>query len=111
MGTCTVAQMPLPFPYGSDGDSTPRGVGFRLSPHLIVVGVVMCTSTVAQMPLPFAYGSDGDSTPRGVGFRLSPHSVMDSGDGASHSMTIYEGYALLNAILRLIWLAMIFQSF
>ena len=35
---------------------------------------------------------------------------MDSGDGASHVTTIYEGYALLDAILRLIWLAMIFQS-
>ena len=23
--------MPLPFPYGSDGDLTPRGMGFRLS--------------------------------------------------------------------------------
>ena len=34
MGTSTVAQMPLPFPYGSDGDPTPRGVGFRLSPEL-----------------------------------------------------------------------------
>ena len=31
-GTNTVALMPLPFPYGSDGDSTPRGVGFRFSP-------------------------------------------------------------------------------
>ena len=68
MDTSTVAQMPLPFPYGSDGDSTPRGVGFRLSPHLLVVGMVMGTSTVAQMPLPFLDGSDGDSTPRGVGF-------------------------------------------
>ena len=36
--------------------------------------------------------------------------VMDSGDGASHIMTIYEAYALLDAILRLIWMAMIFQS-
>ena len=35
---------------------------------------------------------------------------MDSGDGASHIMTIYEGYALLDAVLRLIRLAMIFQS-
>ena len=26
--------MPLPFPYGLDGDLTPRGVGFRLSPDL-----------------------------------------------------------------------------
>ena len=24
MGTSTVAKMPLPFPYGSDGDPTPR---------------------------------------------------------------------------------------
>ena len=34
MGTSTVAQMPSPYPYGSDGDPTPRGVGFRLSPDL-----------------------------------------------------------------------------
>ena len=26
IGTSTVAQMPLPFPCGSDGDPTPRGV-------------------------------------------------------------------------------------
>ena len=25
-----------PFPYGSDGDPTPRGVGFRLFPELCV---------------------------------------------------------------------------
>ena len=31
MGTSTVVFMPLPFPYGSDGDSTPKSVGFRLS--------------------------------------------------------------------------------
>ena len=40
MGTSTVAKMPLPFPYGSDGDPTPRGVGFRLSPNLVRVSVL-----------------------------------------------------------------------
>ena len=61
------------------------------------------------MPLPFPYGSDGDPTPRGVGFRLSPDLVMDFGDGVSHTMTIYEGYARLHAILLLIWLAVFFR--
>ena len=60
------------------------------------------------MPLPFPYVSDGDPTPRRVGFRLSPDLVMDFGDDVSHTMTTYEGYALLHAILRLIWLAVFF---
>ena len=60
------------------------------------------------MPLPFPYGSAGDPTPRRVEFRLSPDLVMDFGDDVSHTMTIYEGYALLHAILRLIWLAVFF---
>ena len=61
------------------------------------------------MPLPYPYESDGDPTPRGVVFRLSQDLVMDFGDGVSHTMTIYEGYAILHAILRLIWLAIFFQ--
>ena len=63
------------------------------------------------MPLPFPYESDGDPTPRRVGFRLSPELVMDFGDDVSHTMTIYEGYALLHAILRLIWLAVSVLSY
>ena len=35
---------------------------------------------------------------------------MDFGDDVSQTMTVNEGYAPLHAILRLIWLAMIFQS-
>ena len=34
---------------------------------------------------------------------------MDFGDGVSHTMTIYEDYALLHATLRLICLAVFFQ--
>ena len=34
MGSSMVALMPLPFPYESDGDPSPRGVGFRLSPSI-----------------------------------------------------------------------------
>ena len=41
MGTSTVALLPLPIPYGSDGDPTPRGVGFRLSPNLAALQLLM----------------------------------------------------------------------
>ena len=76
---------------------------------VLVVGMVMGMSTVAQMPmstvaqmpLPFLCLPTSEYE--------HPNLVMDFGDGVSHTMTINEGYSLLHAILRLIWLAVFFQ--
>merc|ERR1712212_471952 len=83
---------------GFAGDDAPRAV------FPSVLGRPRHISVMVGMGQKDAYVGDEAQSKRGIltlKYPVEPGIVTDSGDGVSHGVPVYEGYALPHAIVRL----------